>query len=87
MSTPALAGSVKGTVLFEGEPPTQETLKRDSDQKCSKDKVDEAVVVTKGKLRAHPYDGFWASMDTFKDKQRFEDLLARGQAPWQVWKR
>jgi plastocyanin len=51
MSTPALAGSVKGHVLFEGEPPTQETLKRDSDQKCSKDKVDEAVVVTKGKLR------------------------------------
>jgi hypothetical protein len=25
-------------------------------------------------------------MDTFKDKQRFEDLLARGEAPWQVWK-
>jgi hypothetical protein len=51
LSSPALAGSVKGTVLFEGEPPTQETLKRDSDQKCSKDKADEAVVVTKGKLR------------------------------------
>jgi glucose-1-phosphate cytidylyltransferase len=44
-------------------------------------------LIAKGKLRAHPYDGFWASMDTFKDKQRFEDLLARGQAPWQVWKR
>ena len=51
MSSPALAGSVTGTVLFEGEPPTQETLKRDSDQKCSKDRADEAVVVTKGKLR------------------------------------
>jgi hypothetical protein len=50
-STTAFAGSVKGTVLFEGEPPTQETLKRDSDQKCSKNKTDEAVVVTKGKLR------------------------------------
>jgi glucose-1-phosphate cytidylyltransferase len=43
-------------------------------------------LIEKSKLRAHPYDGFWASMDTFKDKQRFEDLLARGQAPWQVWK-
>ena len=40
-------------------------------------------LIEKSKLR---YDGFWASMDTFKDKQRFEDLLARGQAPWQVWK-
>jgi plastocyanin len=51
VSSSAYAGSVKGTVLYEGEPPTQETLKRDSDPKCSKDKTDEAVVVTKGKLR------------------------------------
>jgi glucose-1-phosphate cytidylyltransferase len=43
-------------------------------------------LIAKGELRAQPYDGFWASMDTFKDKQRFEDLLARGQAPWQVWR-
>jgi len=47
----ARAGSVKGTVLFEGEPPTPETLERDSDKKCSSGKADEAVVVTKGKLR------------------------------------
>jgi hypothetical protein len=51
ISSAAYAGSVKGTVLYEGEPPTQETLKRDSDPKCSKGKADEAVVVTKGKLR------------------------------------
>jgi hypothetical protein len=51
VSSSAYAGSVKGTVLYEGEPPTQETLKRDSDPKCSKDRTDEAVVVTKGKLR------------------------------------
>lgn len=51
MSSVANAGSIKGTVLFEGEPPAQETLERDSDPKCSKNKADEAVVVTKGKLR------------------------------------
>jgi hypothetical protein len=51
LSSVAHAGSVKGTVLFEGEPPVQETLKRDSDPKCSKDRTDEAVVVSKGKLR------------------------------------
>lgn len=44
-------GSIKGTVLFEGEPPTQPALKRDVDPKCSKDRLDEAIVVTKGKLR------------------------------------
>lgn len=48
---PKTTGSIKGTVLFEGEPPTQPALKRDSDPKCSKGKTDEAVVVNKGKLR------------------------------------
>ncbi len=47
----ASAGSVKGTVLFEGEPPTQPALDRKSDPKCSKNRDDEAIVVTKGKLR------------------------------------
>lgn len=51
LTSTAHAGSVKGTVLFEGEPPVQETLKRDSDPKCSKDRTDEAIVVSKGKLR------------------------------------
>jgi len=45
------AGSIKGTVIFEGEPPTQATLDRKSDPKCSKDRTDEAVVVEHGKLR------------------------------------
>jgi len=38
------------------------------------------------KLVAYPYDGFWACMDTFKDRQLLEDLYARGQVPWEVWK-
>jgi len=38
------------------------------------------------KLLAYPHDGFWACMDTFKDKQLLEDLYARGQVPWEVWK-
>lgn len=38
-------------------------------------------------LIAYQYGGFWASMDTFKDKQRLDDLNARGEAPWAVWKR
>ena len=40
-----------------------------------------------GKLVAYPYDGFWACMDTFKDKQLLEDLYSRGQVPWEVWKK
>ena len=37
-------------------------------------------------LIAYKYDGFWACMDTFKEKQALDDLYARGEAPWEVWK-
>ena len=36
-------------------------------------------------LSAYEYDGFFAAMDTFKDKQRLDDLYEGGQPPWQVW--
>jgi len=39
-----------------------------------------------GKLLAFPYDGFWACMDTFKDRQLLEDLYTQGRVPWEVWK-
>lgn len=31
------------------------------------------------------YDGFWQSMDTFKDKQHLDDMHANGNTPWEVW--
>jgi glucose-1-phosphate cytidylyltransferase len=34
---------------------------------------------------AYEHNGFYASMDTFKDKQQLDDLYARGDAPWVVW--
>ena len=37
-------------------------------------------------LAALPYDGFWACMDTFKEKQHLDELYSRGTAPWEVWK-
>jgi glucose-1-phosphate cytidylyltransferase len=37
-------------------------------------------------LIAYPYEGFWACMDTFKDKQTFDDMHGRGETPWQVWR-
>jgi glucose-1-phosphate cytidylyltransferase len=39
-----------------------------------------------GRLLTYPYDGFWACMDTFKDKQLLEDIYTRGQVSWEVWK-
>jgi glucose-1-phosphate cytidylyltransferase len=40
-----------------------------------------------GQLGAYRYGGYWAAMDTFKDRQALEDLYHRGNAPWEVWKR
>jgi glucose-1-phosphate cytidylyltransferase len=34
---------------------------------------------------AQRHDGFWAPMDTLKDKQSLEQLHDTGTAPWQVW--
>jgi glucose-1-phosphate cytidylyltransferase len=34
---------------------------------------------------AYQHGGFWACMDTFKEKQELEDLFTRGKAPWTVW--
>jgi glucose-1-phosphate cytidylyltransferase len=36
-------------------------------------------------LLAVNYDGFWKSMDTFKDKVLLDEIAASGKAPWQVW--
>lgn len=37
-------------------------------------------------LLAYTYDGFWKAMDTFKDKQQLDELVARGNPPWEVWR-
>ena len=33
------------------------------------------------------YEGFWSCMDTFKEKQNLDERYARGDAPWELWKR
>ncbi len=43
-------------------------------------------LLAEGQLVARKYDGFWAPMDTFKDKQTLDDLAAAGRGPWEVWK-
>lgn len=37
------------------------------------------------RLSAFKYRGFWGCMDTYKDKQRFDDMYSRGETPWEVW--
>ena len=44
-------------------------------------------LIDKKELAAYEYNGFFAAMDTFKDKQQLDDLYESGQAPWEVWKK
>ncbi|NOT94873.1 MAG: glucose-1-phosphate cytidylyltransferase [Nitrospira sp.] len=43
-------------------------------------------LIKEQQLLAYAYDGFWACMDTFKDKQVLDEMYAKGRAPWMVWK-
>jgi glucose-1-phosphate cytidylyltransferase len=43
-------------------------------------------LVEEKQLIGYSYDGFWASMDTFKDKQQLDSLCTAGVAPWEIWK-
>jgi glucose-1-phosphate cytidylyltransferase len=42
-------------------------------------------LIRQKQLVAYKYTGFWASMDTLKDKQMLESMHTEGRAVWQVW--
>lgn len=37
------------------------------------------------KLTTFKHEGFWAGMDTFKEKMMFDELYRDGHAPWMLW--
>ena len=43
-------------------------------------------LAARGELLAQRHDGFWAPMDTLKDKQCLETLHDSGEAPWALWR-
>ena len=44
-------------------------------------------LIAESQLIAYPYRGFWACMDTFKEKQMFDDLYHSGKMPWAIWEK
>jgi glucose-1-phosphate cytidylyltransferase len=42
-------------------------------------------LIAAGQLMACSYDGFWAPMDTLKDKQMLDSLADAPRPPWAVW--
>ena len=43
------------------------------------------TAATRGELMAYKHDGFWACMDTVREKEALEKLWESGNAPWKVW--
>jgi glucose-1-phosphate cytidylyltransferase len=39
------------------------------------------------RLLGYRYDGFWAPMDTMKDRQNLNALFESGERPWAVWEK
>ena len=42
-------------------------------------------LVRDGEMAAYRHEGFWAPMDTMRDKEFLEGLWRDGKAPWRVW--
>ena len=46
-----------------------------------------ARLIAKRALRTYCHQGFWQSMDTFKDKITFDRMEAQGKCPWMLWRK
>ena len=42
-------------------------------------------LVEQGQLHAFEHDGFFAGLDTLRDKMALERMWQSGQAPWKIW--
>lgn len=42
-------------------------------------------IAGEGELAAYEHNGFWAPMDTMRDKEYLEELWDSRKAPWKVW--
>jgi len=42
-------------------------------------------LIAENQLLAYQHKGFWASIDTLKEKKMFDDMYATGDTPWAVW--
>ena len=57
-----------------------------SDDSCILEREPLVRLAHDGNLRVFKLRGFWACMDTQRDKEHLERLWASGEAPWAVWR-
>ena len=54
----------------------------DNDESCVLERQPLVGLAREGQLSMYPHQGFWACMDTQRDKEQLEALWSAGDAPW-----
>lgn len=80
---PRMDGRISGG-FFVFEPEVFDYLEGDT---CVLEREPLERLAREGQLMAYPHDGFFQSMDTYRDYQHLNRLWASGEAPWKVWKK
>lgn len=60
-------------------------LDRISEDRCSFESDVLPQLAADAQLSAYKHYGFWQPMDTLRDRNRLEEMWARGEAPWKIW--
>jgi len=55
------------------------------DDSTNFEKVSLEKLATEDQLMAYKHTGFWQCMDTLRDKNRLETLIAENNTPWKKW--
>ncbi len=42
-------------------------------------------LASEGNLKAYEHPGFWKCMDTTRDRNQLDEMIAEGRAPWMIW--
>ena len=53
--------------------------------KCVFEKLPLETLAKNGQLQAFKHMGFWQCMDTLRDKEKLDELIEKGVAPWIKW--
>jgi glucose-1-phosphate cytidylyltransferase len=57
----------------------------DDDDDCILERTPLERLANEGQLMAYRHDGFFYTMDTYREYEYLNELWAKGEAPWKVW--
>ena len=57
----------------------------DDEDECILERTPLERLANEGQLMAYRHDGFFYTMDTYREYEYLNELWAKGEAPWKVW--